>query len=54
MAEPEINISVEQKLKVSLEEGWLQRVVLKTLKPKALLPKRRWDWSSPIVRQFRS
>jgi probable rRNA maturation factor len=31
MAEPEINISVEQKLKVSLEEGWLQRIVLKTL-----------------------
>ena len=31
MAESEINISVEQKLKLSLEESWLQRIVLKTL-----------------------
>jgi probable rRNA maturation factor len=31
MTEPEINISVEQKLKVSLEEGWLQKIALSTL-----------------------
>jgi probable rRNA maturation factor len=31
MAEPEINISVEKKLKVSLEESWLQRIALRTL-----------------------
>jgi probable rRNA maturation factor len=36
MAEPEINISVEQKLKVSLEEGWLQRVALKTLEAEGI------------------
>src|SRR4030043_953060 len=37
MAEPEINISVEQKLKVSLKESWLQRVVLKTLEAEGIL-----------------
>ena len=36
MAEPEINISVEQKLKVSLEEGWLQRVALRTLEAEGI------------------
>ena len=36
MAEPEINISVEQKLKVSLEEGWLQRIALRTLEAEGI------------------
>jgi probable rRNA maturation factor len=31
MIEPEISISVEQKLAVSLEESWLQRIALSTL-----------------------
>jgi probable rRNA maturation factor len=36
MSEPEINISVEQKLKVSLEEGWLQRIALRTLEAEGI------------------
>jgi probable rRNA maturation factor len=36
MAELEINISVKQRLKVSLEESWLQRVVLKTLEAEGI------------------
>lgn len=37
MAELEINISVKQRLKVSLEESWLQRVVLKTLEAEGIV-----------------
>jgi probable rRNA maturation factor len=36
MIEPEINISVEQKLKVSLKEGWLQRIALRTLEAEGI------------------
>jgi probable rRNA maturation factor len=36
MAEPEINISAEQKLKVSLEEGWLRRIALRTLEAEGI------------------
>jgi probable rRNA maturation factor len=36
MAESEINISVEQKLKLSLEESWLQRIVLETLEAEGI------------------
>jgi probable rRNA maturation factor len=31
VAEPEINVSIEQKLKISLEEEWLRRIALRTL-----------------------
>ena len=31
MTEPEINISIEQKLKISLEESWLRSIALKAL-----------------------
>ncbi len=36
MADPEINISVEQKLKVSLEESWLRRIALRTLEAEGI------------------
>jgi probable rRNA maturation factor len=36
MAELEINISVEQKLKVSLEESWLQRIAIRTLEAEGI------------------
>jgi probable rRNA maturation factor len=36
MTEPEINISVEQKLKVSLEEGWLRRIAISTLEAEGI------------------
>jgi probable rRNA maturation factor len=36
MTEPEINISVEQKLKVSLEEGWLRKIALRTLEAEGI------------------
>jgi probable rRNA maturation factor len=37
MSKPEINISVEQKLKVSLEESWLQRIAARTLEAEGIL-----------------
>jgi probable rRNA maturation factor len=37
MSEPEINISVEQKLKISLEENWLQRIAVRTLEAEGIL-----------------
>jgi probable rRNA maturation factor len=37
MAELEINISVEQKLKVSLEENWLQRIAVRILEAEGIL-----------------
>jgi probable rRNA maturation factor len=37
MAEPEINISVEQKLKISLEESRLQRIAVRTLEAEGIL-----------------
>jgi probable rRNA maturation factor len=36
MTEPEINISVEQKLKVPLEKGWLLRIALRTLEAEGI------------------
>jgi probable rRNA maturation factor len=36
MAEPEINISVKQKLKVCLEEGRLRRIALSTLEAEGI------------------
>ncbi len=36
MTEPEINISVEQKLKVSLDESWLQRIALQALEAEGI------------------
>ncbi len=37
MTEPEINISVEQKLKVSLEESWLRNIALKALEAEGIV-----------------
>jgi probable rRNA maturation factor len=37
MAKPEINISVEQKLKVFLEESWLQKIAAITLEAEGIL-----------------
>jgi len=37
MAEPEINISVEQTLKVSLKESWLQRIAVRTLEAEGIV-----------------
>jgi probable rRNA maturation factor len=31
MAEPEINVSIEQKLKISLKESWLQGIAARTI-----------------------
>jgi probable rRNA maturation factor len=36
MTEPEINISVEQKLKVFLEESWLRRIALRILEAEGI------------------
>jgi probable rRNA maturation factor len=38
MTEPEINISVEQKLKVTPEEGWLRIIALRTLEAEGIAP----------------
>jgi probable rRNA maturation factor len=37
MTEPEINISVEQKLKVSLKESWLQKIAIRTLEAEGII-----------------
>jgi len=37
MTEPEINIDVEQKLKVSLEESWLRNIALKALEAEGIV-----------------
>ena len=36
MAEPEINVSIEQKLKNSLRESWLQRIAVKTIEAEGI------------------
>ncbi|MBC8275426.1 MAG: rRNA maturation RNase YbeY [Chloroflexi bacterium] len=36
MDEPEINISIEQKLKISLEESWLQRIAVRTIEAEGI------------------
>ena len=37
MAELEINISVKQRLKIPLEESWLQRIAVRTLEAEGIL-----------------
>jgi probable rRNA maturation factor len=37
MAEPEINISVKHKLKVSLDESWLRRIAVRTLEAEGII-----------------
>ena len=36
MAEPEISISIEPTLKVSLDENWLQKIAIETLKTEGI------------------
>ena len=38
MAEPEINVHIEQKLKISLEESWLRRIAQKALQAEGIAP----------------
>ena len=37
MAELEINISVKQRLKIPLEESWLQRIAIRTLEAEGII-----------------
>ena len=37
MTEPEINVSVEHKLNVSLQEGWLKSIALKVLEAEGIV-----------------
>lgn len=36
MAKPEINVSIEPKLNVSLDENWLQKIAIETLKAEGI------------------
>jgi probable rRNA maturation factor len=36
MAKPEINVSIEQKLKIPLGESWLQRIALRTIEAEGI------------------
>jgi probable rRNA maturation factor len=38
VAEPEINIQIEQKLNISLEESWLREIAEKTLQAEGIAP----------------
>ena len=38
MAEPEINVHIEQKLKTSLEQSWFRKIAQKTLQAEGIAP----------------